>query len=350
MNHATSPETQELDAARREFYERLDRHDVAPLWAAMARLVTAEPRPEYVPASWDYARMRALLMEAGGLITAREAERRVLVLENPNLRGISQITQSLYAGLQLIMPGEIAPSHRHAAAALRLVIEGRGAYTAVDGERITMHPGDFIITPSWTFHDHGNPGDEPVIWLDGLDVPIVNMFTTSFFESYPQETQAIDRPEGDAAARYGAALLPLEYTPSSLSSPLFVYPYSRSREVLDRLYRNGPLDAHHGIKLQYTNPATGGSPMPTIAAYTQFLPSGFKSEPYRSTDGTVYCVVEGRGSSRIGDQTIPWGPHDVFVVPSWSKVQHEPAEDSVLFSFSDRPAQKALGLWRESRD
>jgi len=349
MNHATSPETQELDAARREFYERLDRHDVAPLWAAMARLVTAEPRPEYVPASWDYARMRALLMEAGGLITAREAERRVLVLENPNLRGISQITQSLYAGLQLIMPGEIAPSHRHAAAALRLVIEGRGAYTAVDGERITMHPGDFIITPSWTFHDHGNPGDEPVIWLDGLDVPIVNMFTTSFFESYPQETQAIDRPEGDAEARYGAALLPLEYTPSSLSSPLFVYPYSRSREVLDRLYRNGPLDAHHGIKLQYTNPATGGSPMPTIAAYTQFLPSGFKSEPYRSTDGTVYCVVEGRGGSRIGDQTIPWGPHDVFVAPSWSKVQHEPAEDSVLFSFSDRPAQKALGLWRESR-
>lgn len=349
MSHATSPETPELEAARREFYERLDRHDVAPLWAAMARLVTAEPRPEYVPACWNYPRMRALLMEAGGLITAREAERRVLVLENPNLRGISQITQSLYAGLQLIMPGEIAPSHRHAAAALRLVIEGHGAYTAVDGERITMHPGDFIITPSWTFHDHGNPGDEPVIWLDGLDVPIVNMFTTSFFESYPQETQAIERPEGDAQARYGAALLPLEYTPSSLSSPLFVYPYSRSREVLDRLYRNSPLDAHHGVKLQYTNPATGGSPMPTIAAYTQFLPSGFKSEPYRSTDGTVYCVVEGHGSSRIGDQTIPWGPHDVFVVPSWCQVQHEPAEDSVLFSFSDRPAQKALGLWRESR-
>lgn len=349
MSNATSPGTQEHDAVRQEFYQRLDQNGVAPLWAAMARLVTPQPRAQYAPASWKYAQMRALLMEAGGLITAREAERRVLVLENPSLRGISQITQSLYAGLQLIMPGEIAPSHRHAAAALRLVIEGQGAYTAVDGERITMHPGDFIITPSWTFHDHGNPGSEPVIWLDGLDVPIVNMFTASFAESYPQETQAIVRPEGDAAARYGATLLPLDYTPQGSSSPLFVYPYSRSREALDQLYRNGPLDAHHGIKLQYANPATGGAPMPTMAAFTQLLPAGFESAAYRSTDGTVYCVVEGRGRSRIGEQTIEWGQHDVFVAPSWCEVQHQSDEDSVLFSFSDRPAQKALGLWRESR-
>lgn len=349
MSHPTSPEIQVQESVRREFYQRLDSYSAAPLWTALATLVTSEPRPDYVPACWNYAQMRALLMESGDLITASEAERRVLVLENPNLRGLSQITQSLYAGLQLILPGEIAPSHRHAAAALRLVIEGNGGYTAVDGERITMHPGDFIITPSWTFHDHGNLGSEPVIWLDGLDVPIVNMFTTSFFEGYPQETQAIVRPEGDAAARFGATLLPLEYTPQSASSPLFVYPYSRSREALDQLYRNGPLDAHHGIKLQYANPATGGSPMPTMAAFTQFLPAGFKSENYQSTDGTIYCVVEGRGCSRIGEETVEWGPHDVFVVPAWASVQHQPSEDSVLFSFSDRPAQKALGLWREKR-
>ena len=126
-----------------------------------------------MPALWKYRDVRPYLMESGELISAEEAERRVLVLENPGMRGASSITHSLYAGLQLILPGEIAPSHRHIQSALRFVIEGNGAYTAVDGERVTMHPGDFIITPSWTWHDHGNPGTEPVVWLDGLDVPMV---------------------------------------------------------------------------------------------------------------------------------------------------------------------------------
>ena len=339
----TVPET----AVRQEFYGRLDRYDTAPLWAAMARLVTPQPVPAYVPAIWRYKEMRPLLMEAGRLITAKEAERRVLVLENPGLRGISQITQSLYSGLQLIMPGEVAPSHRHAASALRLVIEGHNAYTAVDGERITMHPGDFILTPSWTFHDHGNPGDEPVIWLDGLDVPIVNGFTTSFAENYPEEQQAITRKEGDTAKRFGANMLPLEYRATGKSSPLFCYPYDRTREALDTLFRNGPVDSRHGVKLQYVNPVDGGSPMPTMGAYMQLLPAGFNGEDSRATDGTVFCVVEGRGKSIVGDQEISWEPHDVFVVPSWSKVRHAVSEDAVLFSFSDRPAQKALGLWRE---
>jgi len=335
------------ELARSDFYERLGKNDVAPLWKAMSKLVTPEPWPAYVPFCWRYEKLRSLLMEAGTQISAREAERRVLILENPGLPGMSQITQSLYAGLQLILPGEVAPSHRHAAAALRLVIEGKGAYTAVDGERIMMHRGDFILTPSWTYHDHGNPGDEPVIWLDGLDVPIVNAFTTSFAQSYPEETQAITRPEGDAAARYGSALLPLEYRSSSLSSPLFSYPYSRSREALDTLSKNGPLDACHGVKLQYVNPTTGGAPMPTIGAFLQYMPKGFQGAPYQSTDGAVYCVLEGSGQSHIGTQVLQWRQNDVFVVPSWLPVQHYCDDEVVLFSFSDRPAQKALGLWRE---
>src|SRR5580765_3052008 len=171
----TSPE-------RQAFYDRLDRIDTAPLWEVLNRLVLPEPNPTIVPAFWKYDDVRALLMEAGRLLTVQEAERRVLVLENPGLRGASQITQSLYAGLQLVMPGEITPSHRHSAAALRFVIEGEGAYTAVNGERVTMRPGDFILTPSWTHHDHGNPSGQPVVWLDGLDIPIVNAFDTSFAE------------------------------------------------------------------------------------------------------------------------------------------------------------------------
>ena len=113
----------------------------------------------------------------------------MLILENPGLRGKSRVTGSLYIGLQLILPGEIARCHRHATSALRFVLEGTGAYTAVEGERTTMHPGDFILTPSWTYHDHGNPSDGPMVWLDGLDIPIVNLFDTSFAEHYPGEVQ-----------------------------------------------------------------------------------------------------------------------------------------------------------------
>ena len=165
-------------------------------WAASCRANRNRPA---CPTIWRYEELRPLLMEAGRLITAEEAERRVVMLVNPGLHGASRITQSLYAGLQLILPGEVARTHRHTAAALRLVVEGQGAYTAVDGERTTMHPGDFILTPSWTYHDHGNPGDTPVVWMDGLDIPIVNMFDSGFAEHHPDTMQPVSRDEGRCA-------------------------------------------------------------------------------------------------------------------------------------------------------
>ena len=338
-----------LLARRQDLYARLDRLDTAPLWNVMARLVTPYPQPASVPCKWDYGQMRELLMEAGDLITAEEAERRVLILENAGLRGMSQVTQSLYAGLQMILPGEIAPSHRHAAAALRFVLEGTAGYTAVDGERIFMEPGDFIITPSWTYHDHGNHGQDPVIWLDGLDVPMVNMFDTSFAQAYPGKQQEVLRPEGDARARYGAGLLPLEHVARERFSPVFHYPYKVARASLEAVQRAGPIDPWHGVKLQYVNPENGDYALPTMAAYLQLMPAGFASREYRSTDATVFCVKEGHGCSTIGDRTMSWRPGDVFVVPSWSPVTHSANVDAVLFSFSDRAAQKKLGLWREHK-
>jgi gentisate 1,2-dioxygenase len=332
---------------RQAFTERLAIKNAAPLWDVLGELVPPEPRPACVATLWRYTELRPLLMEAGTLITAQEAERRVLMLENPGLPGAARITQSLYAGLQLIMPGEIAPSHRHTAAALRLVVEGQGAYTAVNGERTTMRPGDFILTPSWTYHDHGNPGDTPVVWMDGLDIPIVNTFDTGFAEHHPDDTQPLTRREGDALARYGANLLPLEYHADRQSSPMFTYPYARSRETLERLYLDGPLHPSHGVKMQFVNPATGGYPIPTIGAFLQLLPSGFTGTPCRSTDATVFYVIEGHGQSLIGDTSLAWQTHDIFVVPSWKPVSHQAHADVVLFSFSDRPVQKALGLWRE---
>jgi gentisate 1,2-dioxygenase len=185
------------------------------------------------------------------------------------------------------------------------------------------------------------------VWLDGLDIPIVNLFDTSFAEHYPGDVQPNTIAEGDSLARFGANMLPVDFTPSRPSTPIFNYPYERSREAIDQLSRNGPAHPCHGLKLRYINPASGGYPMPTIGAFMQLLPKGFSGKPYRQTDGAIYTVVEGRGQTRVGDTVYAWRPRDIFVVPSWMPVSHEAAEDAVLFSLSDRPAQQALGLWRE---
>ena len=178
---------------REAYYETLSGHSLAPLWASLARLVPSEPKPAAQAFAWKYADVRPQLMEAGNLISAEEAERRVLVLENPALKGQSRITDTLYAGLQLILPGEVAPAHRHSQSALRFAIEGHGAYTAVNGERVAMEPGDFIITPAWTWHDHGSESDGPVVWLDGLDVPLVTFLHAGFREQHESAAQSVQR-------------------------------------------------------------------------------------------------------------------------------------------------------------
>jgi gentisate 1,2-dioxygenase len=220
----------------------------------------------------------------------------------------------------------------------------------VDGERTVMHPGDFIITPSWTFHDHGNPGDEPVVWMDGLDIRIVELFAAQFHELYPEEVQPVTRGEGAATARFGNGLAPLgAVAPFGKTSPIFNYPYARSRESLELLSRDQDPDPHHGWKMQFVNPLTGGHAMPTIAAFIQLLPNSFRSQPYRSTDGTIYSVVEGGGRVSIGTDSFDFEPRDTFVVPSWTPVTFETKGETMLFSFSDRPGQEAMGLWRELR-
>jgi gentisate 1,2-dioxygenase len=336
-------------ARRAAFYERIGQRNMTPLWEVLGALVPPQPRSPAQAARWCYAELREQVMEAGRLISAEEAERRVLILENPALRGQSCITQSLYAGLQLILPGEVAPAHRHSQSALRLVLDGDGAYTAVDGERTTMRRGDFIITPAWTWHDHGNLGSQPVVWLDGLDIPMVRFLDAGFAERSEQAAQRPLRPEGDALARYGANMLPLDYQPQPAEpTRVFVYPFSRTRESLQAIARGTP-DAHHGFKLRYVNPATGASPMPTIGAFAQLLPAGFETRPYRCTDGTVHVCLEGSAEVRVADEVWRLAENDVVVVPSWHTVSLRAERQALLFSFSDRPVQQALGLWREQR-
>jgi len=342
-----------VSSERDAYYARIGRKNMTPLWESLHNLVPAQPASRCVPALWRYEEIREDIMESGSLITAEEAVRRVLILENPGMPGESSITPTLYAGMQLILPGEVAPSHRHVQSALRFIVEGVTAYTAVDGERTTMHPGDFVITPSWTWHDHGNmaeaEGGEPVIWLDGLDIPLFRSLGVGFAENYPEAEQPISRPEGDSFARYGHNMLPVRYQAQGLTSPIFNYPYARTREALDRLARNAEGDAWDGFKLRYVNPATGGHAMPTMATFMQLLPCGFQGRAYRTTDATVFSVVEGSGTARIGDQTFQFGPRDVFVVPSWASLALSANDDAVLFSYSDRPVQEALGILREER-
>jgi len=315
-------------ATRRAFYERISHLHAAPLWEVLSEIVGAQPKSGAVPALWKYDELRPFLLESGELITAREAERRVLMLENPGYPGGSRIAQSVYAGLQLVLPGEFTNSHRHVASALRFIVEGAGAYTAVDGVRVMMHAGDLILTPSWTYHDHGNPGQSPVVWLDGLDIPIVNFFDSSFAE----------RLEDDEFVENNDTAPPATAAPPST----FAFPYAPARDSL----RNKSVDPCHGAKTEYLGP-DGTSVTRTLGAFLQLMPAGFNGAPYRSTDSTVYCVAEGRGSSLIADHMFEWSAHDIFVAPSWRTVSHQAREDSVLFSFSDRPAQQALGIWRE---
>src|SRR5436309_12469944 len=176
---------------RRAFYEKIDGENLSALWNNMAALITPEPHSPCRAFLWRFDAIRERMIEAGALISAKEAERRVLVLENPGLRGQSKITTSLYAGVQLVVPGDIAPAHRHSQSALRFVLEGKGAYTAVDGERSAMEPGDFVITPSMTWHDHSNETDKPMFWLDRLDIPMVQFFDCSFAEGAKDDQQKI---------------------------------------------------------------------------------------------------------------------------------------------------------------
>lgn len=334
---------------RLAFYEKIDKLSMTPLWAVFSDIITPEPKSACQPHIWHFDQARDYLLESGGLITAKEAERRVLILENPGMRGRSQITTSLYAGLQLVMPGEVAPAHRHSQSALRFVLEGSGAHTSVDGEKTDMQFGDFVITPPGAWHDHGNNTDKPMIWLDGLDIPIVGFFDASFAEGYGADEQAVTRQTGDSQARYGANMLPVDFAQTNPASPIFNYPYSRSREALDNMKAQQEWDPCHGLKMRYVNPVDGGWAMPTMATFLQLLPKGFKTAAYRSTDATVFVPTEGRGRTTIDGHVIEWGPRDIFVAPSWKWITHEADDEAVIFSYSDRAAQQKLGLFREDR-
>jgi len=313
------------EAELQDYYTQLSAQRITPAWIGGG--ISTEPQSKAVPYLWHWRDLRPQAMRAAELVGTQQAERRVLRLTNPELSEMSA-SNTLVANIQIVMPGEIARAHRHSGAALRFIIEGRGGYTVVNGERVPMYPGDLVLTPNWSWHDHANDTDAPMIWLDGLDTPLVRMLEAGFYEEYHEERQS-----------FGPAV----------NSSQWHHPMSEMRAALQRLATAGSADAADGIILEYTNRRTGGPVMPTIACYMQLLRPGAKTRACRRVCCANYHVVDGSGHSIVGGRRLDWEDKDVFTVPTWTFAEHVNSSDrpAFLFSFSDAPVMKALSLYRE---
>lgn len=328
-----------------DLYEFLSEHAYEPLWT-MTNALTHEPVTAMKAHMWRFREARDLVLRAGDLISVDEADRRVLAFKNPGTtkNELARATDTLWAAIQMVLPGEAAPPHRHTPSALRYIIEGSGAYTVVDGARVEMAAGDFLITPNWAWHQHGHDGEGPMIWLDGLDSPLVSTLRQMFaeFEGAPESKTHMFH----GALRTGDVAAPW-LSPSHTQT--LVWKLAEVERALEDL-RGEQGDPYDDLILEYRHPQTGGPVLSTMAAHMQLLRPGSECWPRRRTASAVYHVVRGSGYSTIDGERFDWEFGDTFAVPTWAEhaLNNETSEDAMLFSFSDAPAVKALGLYRES--
>jgi gentisate 1,2-dioxygenase len=253
-------------------------------------------------------------------------------------------------GAQMVRPGEFAPAHRHVMEAIRFVVEGRGAATVVEGEPLLMEPGDLITTPNWSWHDHVNCGETPIIWLDGANGPMLHFYQAGFAIPYHERQQVVSKPVGWSQSAFGT-LRPRIAAPAPATTtyrPPYRYAWAETEKAFAALME-GPGDPYDGILLRYVDPITGGPTLPTMACEIQMLRPGEKGKSHRHTHTVVYHAFKGSGTTRIGDQRFDWEQGDSFVVPLWHWHAHENSgrEPAILFSINDRPALEALEFHRE---
>ena len=330
------------------FHEFMHANNMFGLWE-LASQMTAHPMPKAVPHIWRWSDVQPIVDESTAVVPMGE-ERRALQLFNPGLDGRWATTNTLIGAVQVILPGEVARAHRHTPTAIRFIMQGEGAYTDVDGERIPMSPGDLVLTPSWAWHDHGNAGGEPVIWLDGLDIPLVQSLEAMFFQMYETPQVPLTRGHGASRRLHGQAnVAPTWVRERPASSPLLVYTWQDTLKALNDL-RDEEGDPFDGIALQYTHPQTGGPVLPTMACCIQLICPGESLKAQRHTGSAVYYVAQGQGRTVIDGKAFAWRRGDVLALPSWALHEHantSPAEDAILFSIQDRPILEALNLYRE---
>jgi gentisate 1,2-dioxygenase len=349
IGRARVTDTEELEA----FYQSLESHEAAALWTVANDIEPWFPQPKGIPMLWSYEGLRPKLLEAARLVTGDDAGRRVIYMANPGLRHIAAAAGLLYTGLQIMNPGESMTAHRHAASALRFVIEGEGAWTIVEGDKLKVGPKDFAITPRGTWHEHGNESSAtPVIWQDGLDIPLTNALDANFYAVHPDLYQVPGKVVNTSVHLYGAGTLrPVNAAKwGKRYSPLFAYPWEKSYESLLSLARvsePSPVDGHI---LEFVNPVSGGSVMPTMGAQIQRLEPGFAGAAHRHTGNVIYTVAKGTGHSIIQGKQFAWKENDIFVVPAWAWHEHHndsSTDDVVLFQFNDFPTIKALDFYVE---
>lgn len=348
---------------RERLSEDAKKLNIVQFWEERADIELRQPRSAAVPFRWRWSDIEPRLRVASRTVPIEECERRALVFANPGLGGKPFITHTLFAAYSLYNPGEVAPVHKHTPSASRFVLEGDGGFTTVEGEKMPMKRGDLILTPSGTWHDHGNDGVEPIIWVDVLNVPMVESLNATMFEfdyaevestshnRAPRSVQTVRYPIGHSGRLYGTGgLLPTFVTErrgSTPHSPMFMYSWERTREALDGLrdYEGSPYD---GILLEYVDPTNGRPVMPSMSFRSALLRAGEKTVLHREMASTIYVCLEGSGKTRVGETTLEWSRNDVFTVPSWHWHQHTAASDgdAVLYSVTDAPAMKALGLYQ----
>ena len=208
-----------------EYRQALVQQNLVPLWPSLRGVLPPDkPRPQTTPTCWSYKSIKPLLLKAGELTPIEKAERRVLVLANPG-HGLEkmQASPAIYLGMQLLLPGEWAPAHRHTPNAVRMIVEGDGAYTNVNGEKCPMSRGDLILTPTGQWHEHGHDGDKPVVWLDVLDLPLVYYMEASYHIN--GKRQPADAVRGDKIYQYAGVVPTRDYERSTRTYPLIRSPW-----------------------------------------------------------------------------------------------------------------------------
>jgi gentisate 1,2-dioxygenase len=315
----TNPSPQQLSqsGSLEELYGQLGAIHVGAGWAKKTPSLWPEPKKTFQPHVWHYDQAKGALDAAGRLINTELAERRNLVLHNP-AEGYAT-SRTIVAAYQMIMPGEKARSHRHTPNALRLVLDADpGAYTIVNGERLSMMPGDVVLTPNWCWHGHGNDSRANAYWLDVLDVPLVQLLEPMFFEPHPEDYEKESVVPND--------------------SPMH-FPWAQTQARLAEAETRGNGGA--------AEVALGDPALDTMALAMLKLKPGKATEPRKLMANSVFGVVQGAGTSEVEGTTLSWKRGDVIVVPAWREHLHRSDAGAVLFRVTDEPVMQKLGFLRE---
>ncbi|MEN0138486.1 MAG: cupin domain-containing protein [Rhodococcus sp. (in: high G+C Gram-positive bacteria)] len=341
-------ENAELDT----FYGDIAAHDVQPLWE-MRGLLTKTPTVATAPYRWKAADLTKLAARSGELVPIdRGGDRRVLALSNPGLGGAPYISSTLWAAVQFLLPGELAPAHRHSPAALRFILDGDGVYTVLDGDPVTMSRGDLVLTPAWSYHEHHNPGSSSMMWLDVLDLPVVAGLDAVFFEEGPSEDadqSVAPRSASERLYGQGPGLVPVDHDligPPKAHSPLTVYRWADTDAALTAQLE---LTGTGHAQLRYRDPTRNRDVMPTLRCEMRRLLAGAHTPGDRQTGSRVCAVLAGSGRVDIGDRTFTLTAGDIFVVPSWATHRLHADHDLDIFTTSDAPILDALALYRSEQ-